>query len=138
MVLLQKFCAHIEALPHDIMEADENHPLAAFAGDPVGCIGENEDAWEKFDRPLNGLLQKPPNELQQLVQVGEKGLIGLCHLLEYLVTCHQVTGYLFEGKLEWLMWAIDEVCVNHIGIGCAISNGFQVPTAHNQTMEPRH
>jgi len=45
----KSFCARIEALPHDIMEADENHPLAAFAGDPVGCNWrENEDAWEKI------------------------------------------------------------------------------------------
>jgi hypothetical protein len=83
--------------------------------DPVGCVGEGEDAWEKFDGPLNGLLQKPPNELRNLVRVGEKGLIGLCRFLEYLVTHHQITGYLFEGKLEQLMLGIDDVYVNQIG-----------------------
>jgi len=100
---------HIEALPHDVGDADEYHPLVQFAGDPMGCIEENEDAWEKFDRPLNMLLQKPQDELKHLVQVGENGLIGLCHFLEYLVTYHQVTGYLLKGKLEQLMCAIDEV-----------------------------
>jgi hypothetical protein len=98
-------------LPPDVGEANENHPLAAFAGDPMGCVSKNEDAWETFDRLLNTLLQKPPDELQNLVRVGERGLIGLCCLLEYLVKYHQVMGYLFEGKLEWLMCAIDEVSV---------------------------
>jgi hypothetical protein len=53
MALLQKFRARIEALPRSIPETDENHPLAVFAGDPVGCVGQNKGAWEKFDGPLN-------------------------------------------------------------------------------------
>jgi hypothetical protein len=115
IALLQTFRARIEGLPRNVGEADDGHPLAAFAGDPVGCVGDDEDAWEKFDGPLNGLLQKPPNELRNLVRVGEKGLIGLCHLLEYLVAHHQLSGYLFEGKLERLMLAIDDVYVSQLG-----------------------
>lgn len=107
--LLHKFHACIKALPRDVGIADDTHPLAAFSGDPTGCIDEDEDAWEKFDGPLNMLLQKPSDELQHLVHIGEKGLIGLCHLLEYLVTDHQVSGVLFEGKLRWLMDTIDKV-----------------------------
>jgi len=83
--LLHRLHSHVEALPLDIGIADDNHPLAAFAGDPEGCVGKDEDTWETFDRPLNTLLQKPQKELQYLVQVGEKGLIRLCHLLEYLM-----------------------------------------------------
>lgn len=109
VALLCKFRTRIEGLPHDIGEADENHPLAAFAFDPVGCVEENEDAWEKFDGPLNSLLQKPPDKLRELVRVGEKGLIGLCRFLEYLVRHHGISGCLFEGKLDRLMSAIDEV-----------------------------
>jgi len=109
VALLRKFRTRIEELPQDVGEADENHPLAAFAGDPVGCVEEDEDAWEKFDGPLNSVLQKPADELRLLVRVGERGLIGLCCFLEYLVQHHRVTGYLFEGKLERLMNAIDEV-----------------------------
>ena len=48
------------------------------------------NAWEKFDGPLNSLLQRPPDELRSLVHVGEKGLIGLCHFLEYLVQHHKL------------------------------------------------
>ena len=114
IALLQKFHMCIEGLPCSVGEAGDNHPLAAFAGDPVGCVGDNEDTWEKFDRPLNALLQKPSNELRNLVRVGENGLIGLCRLLEYLVTYHQLSGYLFEGKLEQLMLAIDDMCVNQL------------------------
>ncbi len=69
--LLENFCCHVEALPPSVGIADENHPLAAFAGDPTGCVGIDEDAWEKFDGPLNTILQKPPEELQSLVWVGE-------------------------------------------------------------------
>jgi hypothetical protein len=88
VTLLCKFHAHIEALPHDIGDADKYHPLAQFTGDPMGCIEENEDAWEKFDVPLNTLLQKPQDELKHLVRVGKNGLIGLCCFLEYLVIYH--------------------------------------------------
>jgi hypothetical protein len=107
--LLHKLRTRIESLPPAVGVADENHPLAAFAGDPEGCIADGEDAWETMDGPLNGLLQKPPEELQNLVRVGEKGLIGLCRLLEYLVTSHNVSGVLLEGKVGRLMQAIDEV-----------------------------
>ena len=48
---------HVEVLPPDVGEANLNHPLVVFLGDPVGCVGEDEDAWEKFDGPLNRLLQ---------------------------------------------------------------------------------
>jgi hypothetical protein len=89
--------------------ADDDHPLAMFAGDPTGCVKEGEDAWEKFDGPLNTLLQKPPHELQNLVRVGEKGLKGLCHFLEYLIMHHQVSGNLLEGKIDRLMQAMNEV-----------------------------
>jgi hypothetical protein len=90
-------------------EADDEHPLASFAGDPTGCVKEGEDAWEKFDGPLNTLLQNSPHELQNLVRVGEKGLNGLCRFLEYLVTHHNVSGYLLEGNITRLMQAMSEV-----------------------------
>jgi hypothetical protein len=109
IALLSKFRARIEGLPQNVDEAGASHPLAAYAGDPTGCVEEGEDAWEKFDGPLNCLLQKPQDELRYLVRRGEKGLIGLCRFLEYLVQHHSITGYLFEGKLERLMRAIDEV-----------------------------
>jgi hypothetical protein len=64
----------IEALPADIGEASDDHPLATFTSDPVGYIGEHEDAWDIFDGPLNTLLQRPLNELQHPVLVGGNGL----------------------------------------------------------------
>ena len=108
VALLRKFRAQVEALP-EVGKADENHPLAPFSRNPKGCVMDGEDAWEKFDRPLNTLLQRPPEELRNLVRIGEKGLIGLCQLLEYLVMHHQLTGHLFEGKLDQLMSVIDKV-----------------------------
>lgn len=107
--LLRKLRLRVEALPPDVGTADENHPLAAFSGNPEGCVGKDEDAWEMFDGPLNTLLQKPQEELRSLVRVGEKGLIGLCRLLEYLVVRQNVSGALLEGKVGRLIQAIDEV-----------------------------
>jgi hypothetical protein len=52
VTLLCKFRTRIEGLPQGIGEADESHPLAAFTFNPVGCIEEDEDAWEKFNGPL--------------------------------------------------------------------------------------
>jgi hypothetical protein len=103
LMLLQNFQTCIEALPQNVGEADNTHPLASFA------VREGEDAWEKYDGPLNTLLQRPSHELYHLVQVGDMGLIGLCQFLEYLVKHHGVSGYLLEGKLEQLMVAIDTV-----------------------------
>ena len=72
--LLQKFRAQIEALPISVGIADERHPLAAFSGNPVGSVGEEEDAWEKFDGPLNTLLRRPGTSRG-------KDLIALCRIL---------------------------------------------------------
>jgi hypothetical protein len=33
------------------------NPLAQFSHDPVSCIGEDEDAWEKFNGSLDMVLQ---------------------------------------------------------------------------------
>jgi hypothetical protein len=107
--LLKKFWARIEALPQNVGEADDEHPLASFAGDPTGRVKAGKDAWEKFDGPLNTLLQKSPHELQSLVRISEKGLNGLCRFLEYLVSYHHVSGYLLEGKISRLMQAMNEV-----------------------------
>ena len=109
VALLRKFRARVEALPREVGEADQNHPLAPFSGNPEGSVVDGEDAWEKFDGPLNTLLQRPPEELCNLVRIGEKGLIGLCRLLEYLVVHHRLSGHLFEGKLDRLISVIDKV-----------------------------
>jgi hypothetical protein len=65
--LLYKLWAQIEPLSLSVGMANENHPLAAFAGDSEGCVKDGEDVWENFDGPLNNLLQKPLKELQDLV-----------------------------------------------------------------------
>ncbi|KAG6835458.1 hypothetical protein H0H93_001265, partial [Arthromyces matolae] len=112
--LLSSFRRKILALPATVETADMNHPLAAFAGDPEGCVDHNEDAWEKWDGPLNTLLQREPKDLQDLVRIGENGLVGLHRFLEYLVNCHGVTGALLEGKLLRLMTCMDQRIANTV------------------------
>lgn len=77
----------------------------------MGCVGDDEDAWEKWDGPLNGLLQCDPEELCDLVVRGERGLISLHNFLHYLVTVHGMQGALIEMKVGQLLQAIKEVYV---------------------------
>jgi len=101
----------IEELPQNVPEALDTHPVAAFSFNPVGCVGDGEDAWEKWDGPLNTLLQRDPDQLRELVVRGEKGLTGLHNFLHYLVTVHGVKGVLIEMKIKRLLKAMKEVYV---------------------------
>jgi len=107
--LLSSFHKRILSLPKDTTEAGIDHPLARFSIDPVGCVKDGEDAWETWDGPLNSLLQKDPQELNELVVVRQRGLEGLHRFLSYLVLDHGIQGGLLEGKLERLFAAIDRV-----------------------------
>ena len=69
--LLASLHKHIKSLPNDTKEAGADHPLAGFSSDPAGCVENGEDTWEKWDGPLNTLLQKGPEELKELVVVGQ-------------------------------------------------------------------
>ena len=106
LTLLQK---RIDSLPKDTTEAVNDHPLAAFSGDPTGFMDDGEDAWEKWDGLLNTLLQKSPEELEKLVVVGQWGLGGFYQFLSYLISEHKVQGCLLEGEMEQLFSAIDRV-----------------------------
>ena len=108
--LLASLHKRIKSLPKDTKEAGtSDHPLAIFSSDPTGCVEDGEDAWEKWDGPLNTLLQKDPEELNRLVVVRQRGLGGLHRFLTYLVSEHGIQGGLLEGKLERLFAAIDRV-----------------------------
>jgi len=107
--LLDSLQKRIDSLPKDTPEAANDHPLAAFSGDPTGSVDDDEDAWEKWDGPLNTLLQKSAEELEKLVVVGQRGLGGFHRFLSYLVSEHKVQGCLLEGKMERLFSAIDRV-----------------------------
>jgi len=98
--ILEQFRMKIEELPQNVPEALDGHPVAAFLFNPVGCVGDGEDAWEKWDGPLDTLLQRDPEQLRELVVRGEKGLTGLHNFLHYLVTIHGVKGVLIEMKIE--------------------------------------
>ena len=98
--LLSSLQHQINFLPWDTEQAAIDHPLAAFSGDPVECVRDGEDAWETWDGPLNGLLQKDSEELTKLVVLGPQGLQGLHRFLSYLISEHGVQGCLLKGKLE--------------------------------------
>jgi len=83
--LLSSLQHWIDSLPQETEQAAIDHPLAVFSGDPVGCVRDGKDAWETWDGPLNGLLQKDPEELTKLVVLGLWGLQGFHHFLSYLI-----------------------------------------------------
>lgn len=107
--LLRSLHERISALPKGTKEASDDHPLAGFSGDPASAMVDGEDAWEKWDGPLNTLLQKDPEELDKLVVIGPRGLGGFHQFLSYLVSEHEIQGCLLEGKMERLFSAIDRV-----------------------------
>lgn len=109
--ILERFHMKIEGLPQSVPEASDSHPVAAFSFNPAGCVGDGEDAWERWDGPLNSLLQRDPERLRELVVRGAKGLTGLHKFLHYLVTVHGVKGALIEMKVERLLKAMEEVYV---------------------------
>ncbi|KDR66758.1 hypothetical protein GALMADRAFT_1359327 [Galerina marginata CBS 339.88] len=106
---LNKLRERIDTLDDSIEEAGLDHPLAGFSGDPRGCVLDGEDAWEKWDGPLNTILQKEPEDLRKLVVRGQRGLAGLHGFLHYLVLHHGIQGALIEGKVERLLSAMDDV-----------------------------
>ena len=109
--VLEQFRMKIKSLPQSVPEASDSHPIAAFSFNPMGCVADDEDAWEKWDGPLNTLLQWDPVQLRELVVRGKKGLNGLYNFLWYLVTVHGISGALIEMKIERLLKAIEEVYV---------------------------
>ena len=107
--LLNRFWIRIQQLPESIEVADNDCPLAHFSGTFDGSVGPGQDAWEVWNGLLDTELQKSPEELVNLVKRGEKGLMAVYNLLEYLASSHSIPGALLEGKIERLMQAIDSV-----------------------------
>ncbi|KAG6917329.1 hypothetical protein DXG01_002900 [Tephrocybe rancida] len=128
--LLLTFQSKISNLLDNVAKADSSHPLAQWAFDPTGCVGEDEDTWEKYNGPLNTLLQKSPDELQDLACIGELGLMGLCQFLHYLVEHHGIPGALIEGKVEQLMAAIDRVSLETAVTHPKPSQDIQLPSVN--------
>jgi len=106
---LTNLYTHIQTIPTTVPEAGTDHPFAQFAGDLSSCVPDGEDAWETWDRPLNTILQKGPEDLKKLVARGDRGLLAFHRFLLYLVTEHNVNSVLFEGKIDRLVKAIQAV-----------------------------
>jgi hypothetical protein len=116
----------IHRIPLSVPEASRNHPFAQFSGELKGCIPEGEDSWETWDGPLNTILQKELQELEMLVTRGHYGISALHCFLQYLVTEHAVDSALFEGKIERLICAM-----NNIRSQCVESEKHIEPDAHD-------
>ncbi|TFK58748.1 hypothetical protein BDN72DRAFT_950059 [Pluteus cervinus] len=112
---LNQLRARIKELPSDTNgerpDLDElDRPLSRFYGNLVGCVREGEDAWEKWDQPLNVALQRSPKDLSELVRLeGKVGLTHLCNFMEYLIRECGVPEVLLEGKIERLTQAVISV-----------------------------
>lgn len=107
--LIEMLRKRIKSLPESVPVAQPNHPFSQFSGDLTGTVPKGEDAWEIWNGPLDTALQKGPAELQGLVAQGEYGLDALCNIFDYLARYHQVGGALFEGKIERVIRAINDM-----------------------------
>ena len=97
-------------------EADQNHPLAPFSGNPEGSVMDGEDAWEKFDGPLNTLLQRPLRSSATWFGLARKVSLGsvVCwNTLSYTIDLADIQGMARVtrrfGKLDQLISVIDKV-----------------------------
>ena len=57
----------IDRIPFTVPEAEEDHLFARFASDLSESVPDSEDAWDIWDGLLNTVLQKNPQELQDLI-----------------------------------------------------------------------
>lgn len=106
--LLTKLHTSIEQLPKSLVEADSDDDLAVYAtGDPPGGITVEDKAelWERWDPILNRLLQRPLEDITQLVKGGEFGIKALYQVFAYLVK-EGIDEQLLEGKIGRVIAAI--------------------------------
>lgn len=101
----------VTALPHAIPKALRTHVLAAYNRDPSELVADRPTdigLWEHFDGVLNVLIPQEIEEVKKLVVRGKHGIQGLVNLLKHLIDKHGIIGGVLNGKVDRIMWAINE------------------------------
>jgi len=100
----------VNHLPKTVPLATKTHILAAYNQSPenlTNYIQDDAEIWESWDRTLNMLLQHNPDNMKQLVVRGKFGLKGLVDFFEHLVRDRNLDERLLDGKVKWILDAID-------------------------------
>lgn len=64
--LLSNFRTRIEQLPHDVGEAENDHPLAWFSSDPTGCVDDSSSTlpnWRRCSTWITGNDSTPHTQV---------------------------------------------------------------------------
>ncbi|KAF8173473.1 hypothetical protein BJ912DRAFT_1024864 [Pholiota molesta] len=116
---LEKLHFLIQQLPTSIPEALDSDNLAVLSGHPENIDDPSLDADELWENVLNQLLKSvfgwgAPTEkdLQSVIRRGRKGLDGLYSFVRYFVVKRGVSEALFEGKLAYVIGALEKIVEN--------------------------
>ncbi|KAF8173643.1 hypothetical protein BJ912DRAFT_931873 [Pholiota molesta] len=116
---LEKLHFLIQQLPMSIPEALDSDNLAVLSGHPENIDDPSLDADELWENVLNQLLKSvfgwgAPTEkdLQSVIRRGRKGLDGLYSFVRYFVVKRGVSEALFEGKLDYVIGALEKIVEN--------------------------
>ena len=103
----------VESLPENVREASEFNQLAVFGGNPKEFDVAALDADELWETMLNGILKSvlgwgTEGNMEEIIGHGKWGLDGLVKFATYFVEERGVSEALFEGKLTYLVMALEK------------------------------
>lgn len=110
---LARFQYLIENLPESIPEASDYDRLAIFAVRPCDFDDTSIPSGELWEEVVNKVLKSMfgwgmEGNMDDIIRRGRKGLDGLAEFVKYFVVKRGVDEALFEGKLSYLMCALEE------------------------------
>lgn len=110
---LERFLYLINNLPEIIPEASDYDALAIFSAIPCDFNDTSIPSGELWEEVVNKTLKFVfgwgiDGNLDDIICQGRKGLDGLADFVKYFIVKRGVDEALFEGKLSYLMTALEE------------------------------
>jgi hypothetical protein len=103
----------INNLPESIPEASDYDKLAIFSARPCDFDDTSIPSSELWEEIVNNVLKSTfgwgmEGNMDDIIRRGRKGLDGLANFAKYFIVKRGVDEALFEGKLSFLMSALEE------------------------------
>jgi hypothetical protein len=110
---LARFQFLIKNLPESIPEASDYDKLAIFGARPCDFDDTSISSGDLWEEVVNKVLKSTfgwgmEGNMDEIIRRGKKGLDGLAEFVKYFVVKRGVDEALFEGKLSYLMRALEE------------------------------
>jgi hypothetical protein len=110
---LERFQYLINNLPETIPEASDYDVLAIFSARPSDFDDTSIPSGELWEEVVNKILKSAfgwgiEGNMDNIIHRGRKGLDGLAEFVKYFIVKRGVDEALFEGKLSYLMTALEE------------------------------